>query len=272
MRTTLALLLAAVVAMGSASPLMALEIPPAPTQWVTDRAAILSAADLAQLNDRLRAFEERSGAQFIIYTFASLEEEALEDFTIRAAEQWKVGQKKYDNGVILFVFVKERKIRWEVAYGLEGALTDAFTSDVTRNAIAPGFQQNDYAAGLKAAADQIIARVENKEAPVPRQRPAQQTLTGNDIIPLIVILLIFFFVLGPMFRRGGRRGGGGCVGCIPLPMGGGGITFGGGGFGGGGFGGGGFGGGGFGGGGFGGGGGFSGGGGSFGGGGSSGGW
>lgn len=246
-----------------AVPLFALEVPPAPTQWFTDRAGIVPSTDADLLNAKLKQFEQDSGAQFIIYIFRSLEGDAMEDFTIRAVERWKVGQKKYDNGLVLFVFFEEKKVRIEVGYGLEGTMTDAFSSRVIREFIAPAFQQGDYARGLHAAADAIITKIKTGEEPVPPLRPAGSPIQsdpqaargqGEDIgiIPVIIILFVIFFVVLPMLRRGG------CSGCLlPFFFSGGGITFGGGG---GGFsGGGGFGG-------------FSGGGGSFGGGGASGGW
>jgi uncharacterized protein len=236
-----------------ALPAAALDVPAAPGQWLTDQAGVLSASQAPALNQKLQAFEQSSGTQFIIYTFPTLGDEAIEDFTIRCAEKWKVGQKKYDNGLILFLFIKERKVRIEVGYGLEGSITDAFSSDVIRNDLAPHFQQNDYAGGLNAAADHVIARIEKKEVAVPPLHsgggtPAQ--FSPGDLLPLIIIVLIFLFVVGPLLRRSGCGWGG----CFPLfPFGGGGFTMGGGG---GGFGGGGF----------------SGGGGGFGGGGASGGW
>ena len=241
----------------------ALDVPPPPDHWFTDRAGVVNAATAQALDQKLQAFEQRSGAQFIIYIFPSLEGEALEDFTIRCVEKWKVGQKKYDNGVELFVFMKEHRNRFEVGYGLEPTLTDAFTSDVQRNIIAPAFQKGDYAGGLNAATDAITQRVEAKEKPVAPNQPSGRQARGGgvgiDPIFILIIAVIFFIFILPMLRRGG----GGCGGCWPLFFlgGGGGTTFGGGGFGGGGFGGGGFGGGGF-----------SGGGGGFGGGGSSGSW
>ena len=249
----------------AALPALALEVPPAPTQWLTDKAGVVPPTDADLLNAKLRQFEQDSGAQFIIYVFPSLESESLEDFTIRAVERWKVGQKKYDNGLVLFVFVQEKKVRIEVGYGLEGTMTDAFSSRVIRDQIAPAFQQGQYGRGLNAAADVIIKKIKTGEEPVPPlnpqgqgQRPGGGQEEDIGIIPVLVILFLIFFVVLPMLRR---RGGGGCGGCV-LPFllsGGRGITFGGGG-------------GGFSGGGFGGGGGFSGGGGGFGGGGASGGW
>src|SRR5687768_12368684 len=113
-------------------PLAALEVPPPPSQWVTDAAGVLGGTEEDLLNRKLETFEQQSGAQFIIYVFPSLEGEAVEDFTIRCVERWKVGQKKYDNGLVLFVFIAEKTVRIEVGYGLEGTITDAFASRVIR--------------------------------------------------------------------------------------------------------------------------------------------
>ena len=235
----------------------ALDVPPPPTRWFTDAAGLVSAAEAAALDQKLAAFEQQSGAQFIIYTFPSLENEAIEDFTIRAVERWKVGQAKYDNGLVLFVFVKERKIRIETGYGLEGSITDAFASRVIREVMAPYFQRGDWAGGLNAGADAIIQKIRTGEEPVaPLRRPAQrgEPASVNSVFFMMLLFFLIFFILPMLLRRGGC---GGCILPLFIP---GGVTFGGhrGGFGGGGFGGG-FGG-------------FSGGGGGFGGGGATGGW
>lgn len=241
---------------------LALEVPPPPARWITDRAGLLSTTEVALLDSKLQAFEEAQGSQFLIYIFPSLEGESMEEFTIRCVERWKVGQKKYDNGLVLFVFAREKRVRVEVGYGLEGTITDAFSSRVIREILAPPFQRGAYAEGLNAAADAIIRKIRTGEEPTPAPRPAGgQAAEDGDLSPftIVIILFIVFFVVLPMLGR--RRGG--CGGCLPLfflsGLGGGrGVTFGGGGFSGGG---GGWGGGGF-----------SGGGGSFGGGGASGGW
>lgn len=258
---TLSLLLFLLFFSASIAPaLTALEVPPPPTQWFTDRANLVGPTEGDLLNRKLADFEQQTGAQFIIYIFPSLEGESLEDFTIRAVERWKVGQKKYDNGLVLFVFAEDRKVRIEVGYGLEGSITDAFSSRVIRQTIAPAFSQGQYGQGLNAAADAIMTKIRTGEEPVaPLERRGEGQGEDIGIIPVLIILFVVFFVLAPMFS--GRRGG--CGGCM-FPFfffPGGGTTFGGrgGGFGGGGFGG--FGGGGF-----------SGGGGGFGGGGASGGW
>ncbi|HUO85556.1 MAG TPA: TPM domain-containing protein, partial [Thermoanaerobaculia bacterium] len=208
------------------------------------------------LNAKLREFEQRTGVQFIVYTIASLEGDSLEDFSIRAAEQWRVGQKKFDNGLILFVFPRDRKMRIEVGYGLEATVTDAFSSRVLRQTLTPHFQRGDYAGGLSTASDQLIAKIETGEDVVgePPARGGRQPSAPPGCVDVIFIVLFIAFILlviAPLSRRGG------CGGCfLPLFFMPGGTTFGGhrGGFGGGGFGG------------------FSGGGGGFGGGGASGSW
>ncbi|MBK5258637.1 MAG: TPM domain-containing protein [Thermoanaerobaculia bacterium] len=258
------LLLALAFFLALTLPARALEIPPAPKQWFTDTAGFVSQAEAIGLNSKLQTFEQQSGAQFLIYTFPSLDGASIEDFTIRAVERWKVGQKKYDNGLVIFVFRAERKVRIETGYGLEGTITDAFSSRVIREVMAPRFQTGDWGGGFNAGADAIIARITKGEAPVePLNRPGGQPQSvALPPYAVILILLFVFFVLVPMLTGRGRRGRGGCGGCfwpmLFLPGGGSGITFGGGGFSGGG--------------GFGGGGGFSGGGGGFGGGGATGGW
>ena len=234
----------------------ALDVPPPPTRWYTDQAGLLSAADGDALNQKLADFEKRSGAQFIIYVLPTLGDGAMEDFTIKSAERWKVGNKKYDNGLILFVFVKEHKVRVEVGYGLEPTVTDSFSSDLINLYITPRFRNNDFAGGLNAAADAVIARIEKTEPPRPAAGPKPGGAAapgGVDMVAVVILIFIFLFFILPMLRRRGA-GSGGCGGCwLPMMlMGGGGQTFGGGGFGGGG--------------------GFSGGGGGFGGGGASGGW
>lgn len=249
-----------------ASSAFALDVPPQPTNWFTDAAGVVNSSDADALNAKLDAIEKQAGVRFVVYVFPTLGDEALEDYTIRCAEQWKVWRSRRDDkGLLLTVFVKEHKIRLEVSYPLEPEITDAFSSDIIRNTIAPHFRQNDYAGGLNAAIDAIGTKLGVKLASAPSPQPQTSREPagdsgGFDVQWLIALAFIFFFFILPLFAR--RRSG--CGGCF-WPMfflggGGRGITFGGGGGGGFGGGGGGFGGGGF------------GGGGSFGGGGASGGW
>ena len=232
------LVLAALLLLASSA--RALDVPPPPTRYVTDSAGVLTESDAHALNEKLAAFEQSSGAQFIIYTFPTLGDEALEDFTIRCAEKWKVGNKKYDNGLILFAFMKERKLRIEVGYGLEGSVTDAFSSRVIREYIAPHFQQGDYAGGLNAAADALIAQIQHKEAPVPpagARRPVSGSGSGGAAVApgcfsLIIVIFVIIFIASIITRS--RPGCGGCFWPMFFLGGGSGRSFGGGGSGGGG--------------------------------------
>ena len=238
------------------------DLPPAPRDYFNDYAALVPAADAQRLNEKLRRFDEETSTQILVAVFPSLPSPSLEDYTFRTAESWRVGRKKLNNGLVLFVFPKERKMRMEVGYGLEGAVPDITAKRIIADVMAPRFQAGRYAEGLEAALDAVMAATRGEYQAAPRPPPRRQ---GTSVWTLLVLLIVVMFFLR-IASRGqprtySRRGyGPGWWG----PWGGGG--FGGGGWSGGGFGGGG--GGGWGG----GGGGFSGGGGSFGGGGASGDW
>jgi uncharacterized protein len=227
----------------------------------------LTPAERERIETLLTERERTTGTQMAIAVFKSLDGESLEDVANRLFQQWRLGQKKLDNGVLLVVFVEDRKLRLEVGYGLEGVLPDADASQIIRNAIAPRFREQQYAAGLEAATLAVYERIKPGSTPAELQRTASAQRRQQDGIPSLYVLLflaIVVFTVGGLawdasHQRGftaGRRGWTSSRG----------PWYGGGGYGGGGWGGGG----GFGGGG--GGGGFSGGGGSSGGGGASGSW
>ena len=110
----------------------------------------------------------------VIAIFPSLEGESLEDYSIRLAQQWRIGQKGLDDGLILLVFVKERKVRLEVGYGLEPTITDVVASRIIREAIAPRFREGRYAVGLEAAVGAVFERLGTKDAPARRRQQGNQ--------------------------------------------------------------------------------------------------
>jgi uncharacterized protein len=153
----------------------------------------------------------------------------LEEYTVAAAQAWKVGQKDRRNGVVLFVFPKSRAARFEVGYGLEGALPDAIASRILREEAIPFFSKGDYSAGIDRAVTAVIAATKGEyRGRGPARNPnARQAKGGRVPVGLIVILVLFVL---PLLLGGRRRGfffGG--------PFGGGGFGGGGGSFGGGGF-------------------------------------
>jgi uncharacterized protein len=169
---------------------------------VSDGAGLLSAADRARLEARLAERERATGAQMVIAIFRSLDGENLEDFSIRLAERWRVGQKALDNGVILLVFAEDRKVRMEVGYGLEGAIPDAVAGHIIRESIAPAFRERRYAAGLEAAVNAVFARIEATPATA-RARPPSSPIGPTRIALLFVVAVIAVMALGAL--RGARR-------------------------------------------------------------------
>ncbi|NJD91324.1 MAG: methanol dehydrogenase, partial [Geobacter sp.] len=135
---------------------LALE-PPALRSHVNDYAALLSPAVTAQLEQQLQELEKSDSTQVVILTVPSLEGDSLEDFSIRVAEKWRIGQKGVDNGVILLISKAEHKIRIEVGRGLEGKLTDLISGRIIRNDIAPKFKSNDFDGGVAAGVSSLIA-------------------------------------------------------------------------------------------------------------------
>ncbi len=224
------------------------------TGRVVDQARILSPVTIADLERKLADLEQKSGIQLVVATVASLDGQEIEPYANELFRAWKLGEAKKNNGVLLLIAPKEHRMRIEVGYGLEGTLTDAVSSLIIANAIAPRFKAGDYDGGVTRGVNDIITALTTDSAewkPKPTEmRPEHDATLLDTIAPFLVFLFIMF-----VFSRIARRGGGNVV-FLPMGMGRGGY---GGGFGGGGFGGGG-------------GGGFSGGGGSSGGGGASGGW
>jgi uncharacterized protein len=222
-----------------ASAALALDIPPKPTQWVNEYGAnILSASETQQLNEKLEGFYKKTGVQFLVMIFPSLEGEDDLGYTNKVANVWKV---KDDKALMLFVFIKEHKTRIQVGYSMEPVITDAFSSDVLHETVPPFFRKGDYAGGLNAAIDQIWKKIDPNAVPTGSAPTAPRTrrstgLAGVPIKLFIYLIIFFIFVVLPAISRRGRRSG--CGGCF-WPMmflggGGGGTTFGGGGGGGGG--------------------------------------
>src|SRR5262245_10271229 len=125
MMRALACWLIVAAAVSGALPARALDVPPLGAR-VNDAAQLLSASERAALEAKLAAYEAQSGQQFVLVTVPSLEGDPIEDFSIRVAEKWKIGQRGKDDGLIVVVARDDRKMRIEVGYGLEGDVTDVF--------------------------------------------------------------------------------------------------------------------------------------------------
>lgn len=155
-RTRFALVLmavACVVAIAGAAPV----VPPAPTRYATDLTGVVDAARLDALDKKLAAFERETSNQVVVYVDRTLPPGAtLEEWSTAAFNAWGIGQKGRNNGVGLLVFVDDRRLRIEVGYGLEQALSDDEAARIIEVAIKPHFKAGDYTAGIEAGADAIM--------------------------------------------------------------------------------------------------------------------
>lgn len=241
----LAFLLASVSALTGAE-----TMPPAPARFFNDYAGVVSPGVADTLNAKLEQFERASSNQLLVTIFPKMESDSsVQDYTVRVAQSWKVGQKKRDNGAVLFVFMREHQVYLQVGYGLEAVLPDAIAKRIIEHEIVPGFRRNDIDGAMTAAVDAMIAATKGEYQGTGRTHGDRPTGGGSRGLG-IVAMFILIVLLGTIFRRrsqrtymmGGRRGGW----WIPPSGGRGGWGSGGGGGGGGGFsgGGGGFGGGG----------------------------
>ncbi len=133
-------------------------IPPAPARYFNDYAALVPAADANALNAQLEQFERASSNQLLVAIFPRmLSDSSVEDYTVRVARAWRVGQQAKKNGAVLFVFMAEHQLYIQVGYGLEGALPDATAHDIIESILKPAFRANDYAGGLRRAVAAMIA-------------------------------------------------------------------------------------------------------------------
>jgi hypothetical protein len=130
---------------------------PALTGRVVDTANLLTPQDRARLEAKLKAHEEKTSDQVVVTTVPSLGELSIESYANKLFNSWGLGQKDKNNGVLLLVAPKERKVRIEVGYGLEGALTNAASSKILNTAVLPKFKLGDFAGGVEAGIDQILA-------------------------------------------------------------------------------------------------------------------
>jgi len=235
-------------------PGLADKIPAKPANPVVDLAGIIDDAVETKVNRFLRELEGKTSAQMAILTVKSLGGQTIEDFSLAVAhDQWKLGQKGKDNGVLLVVALNPRKYRIEVGYGLEGALPDSLVGGIGREYLVPYFKKGDYSTGIYSAtiviANEIASDAGVKISGMPAVQKTSPIKKGNraggpfgkiiSLVFFLIMLIIFiknprsFLALLLLSSMGGRRGpwsgsGGGFGG------GGGGFGGGGGGFGGGG--------------------------------------
>jgi uncharacterized protein len=222
----LVLLIAALLALLTIKSQAAEVIPPKPDRYFNDYADVVSQSTALRFNQQLAQFERETSDQVLVAVWQTMpSQSSIEDFTQRTFQAWTVGQKALNNGVVLFVFVKDRRMRIQPGYGLEGALPDILCDQIIRNEIAPHFRSDDYEGGLAAGIDAICKAIRGEYKGT--GKTATET-RGNAGAPSFLFFIIFVIVLivisrimrrlggygyssrggGPIFFPGGGGGGG----------------------------------------------------------------
>jgi uncharacterized protein len=167
---------------------------------VVDQTGTLSSGDVASLTQTLKDFETRKGPQIAVLIVPTTAPETIEQYSIRVAEAWKIGRKKIDDGAILLIAKDDRKLRIEVGYGLEGALTDATSRRIIDETITPKFKSGDFVGGISAGVDQIIRVADGEPLPAPQQREDSGSSLSQLINPFNPFVIIGVLVLGAFLR------------------------------------------------------------------------
>jgi len=158
---------------------------------IVDEAGMIPPDARQRIEQKLAGFEQRTGAQVAVLTVDSLEGDPIEDFSIRVAETWKLGQKAKDNGVIFLIARQERLMRIEVGYGLEPELTDAESGRILDNVVRPAFRNGDFAGGIERGVDAILAALGGAEVAAAPVAPEPTRVPAGFKLILIFVLAAF---------------------------------------------------------------------------------
>jgi len=207
-RLTIAILLLAISAHAAEV------IPPKPDRYFNDYAGVVSKEAAQRFNEQLAQFERDTSDQVVVAVFPKMQSDSdIADYTQRVAQAWGVGQKERRNGVVLFVFVEDRKMFIQVGYGLEGALPDATAFDITERHIKPLFRTGNYDAGLATGID-LICKAIRGEYKGSGKTGAERKGGGGvfGLLPFIIFVIVLM-LLSRLFRKLGgygysSRGGG----------------------------------------------------------------
>jgi uncharacterized protein len=186
---------------------------PALSGHINDTASLLSNRAVQDLERMLSEFEHTDSTQIVVLTIGSLEGEDLQEFSLKVAENWKIGQKGSDNGAILVIARDEKKIRIEVGRGLEGKLTDLTSGRIIREKIRPRFSKGDFDGGVKEGLSSMIDAVRGEFKASKSGTYRSQGSGIPTILTLLVFLLILLVFLGAISKIVGAL-----AGMIGLPV------------------------------------------------------
>ncbi|NWG39402.1 MAG: YgcG family protein, partial [Hydrogenophilaceae bacterium] len=202
MRQAVALLFTLLLSLCAIFPAYAQVAVPALTKRVTDLTGTLAPDTVSRLESTLAQFEQGKGSQIAVLLIPTTQPEDIAQFGIRVAEQWKIGRKGVEDGIILIVAKNDRKVRIEVGYGLEGVIPDAVAKRIIEEEIVPRFKQGDFSGGVEAGVTRMMRLIEGEPLSPPQaSQPAQGFNLDNLILPFMFGIAAGAF-LGAIFGKG----------------------------------------------------------------------
>ena len=180
---------------------------------VIDLTATLSTEDEARISARLKAFEAEKGAQIAVLIVGTTQPEAIFDYAMRVTENWKIGRKGVDDGVLFLIAKNDRKMQILTGPGLQGALTDAMSKRIISEIVGPKFRAGEFAAGIEQGVEKIIAVLKGEALPPPvKKRVASSSVNVENFLMLGFVAAL---VVGPLLRSLlGRFMGAGTTGAV----------------------------------------------------------
>jgi uncharacterized protein len=195
---------AAALALGAFAALAATPADPIPvpklTARVVDLTGTLTASERAAIEAKLAAFEQAKGSQVAVLLMPSIGPEAIEEFAGRVTDEWKLGRKGVDDGVLFVVAKQERKMRIHTGRGVQGTLTDALARRIIADIVAPRFRGGDFAGGIEAGVDAIMKAIEGESLPLPATKAQGKVDTLSSYSEFLWMGFILVPIVGMVLR------------------------------------------------------------------------
>jgi len=189
-----------------ASAKTALPARPEPARLMTDLAGMLGRSAVDDIESQLVLLWQDTGVQFAVVTVPDLGGDTIDNYSVRLFEAWGIGEAGKDNGLLLLIASKEREMKFETGYGLEGELPDSFLGKVIDQALVPKFKAGDQAAGIKASITMISDRLKGRAGEGPGADESSESI--GEIAAVVVFLIIVLAIIAISNRRRGPRGKG----------------------------------------------------------------
>lgn len=180
-------------------------IPPAPARHFNDYAGMVRSSTVSELDMALENFERQSSSQVVVAIFPRMQSSSsIEDYTVRVAQAWRVGQEKQDNGVVLFVFRDDRKAYMQVGYGLEGAIPDITAKRIIDGEITARFRNGDFDGGMRAGVHAIMAAARGEYQGSGQTQADAQRREMPFWAEVLLILFVLWLIRHIVFRMSGN--------------------------------------------------------------------